>query len=59
MCIRDRPRIRCSDDVVEDLRRMDVKVYTERAVGRRHWGRLLAHVGCSATEDEEFEARLR
>ena len=37
MCIRDRPRIRWLDDVLEDLRRIDVRDYNEMAMDRRHW----------------------
>ena len=33
MCIRDRARIRWSDDVLEDLRKMNVRCYTEIGVG--------------------------
>ena len=36
MCIRDR-----LDDVLEDLIRMDVRGYTEMAMDRRLWGRLV------------------
>ena len=37
---RGRPRIRWLDDVLEDLRRMDVRGYTEMAMGRRYWRKL-------------------
>lgn len=46
------------DDVLEDLRRMAVMVYTERAMDRRHWRRLekpRACVSCSAEEEDEEE----
>ena len=43
-----RPTIRWLDNVLEDLRRMDVKGYTEMAMNWRLWRRLVlearAHV---------------
>ena len=37
------------DDVLDDIRRMDVRVYAEMATDRRYWRRLVmearAHVG--------------
>ena len=38
---RGRPRIKWLDDVLEVVRRMDMRVYTERAMDRRHWRRLM------------------
>ena len=47
------------DDVLDDLRRMDVRGYTEMATDRRHWRRLVldarVHVGCSAKEEENID----
>ena len=40
----------------QDLRITDVRGYTEMAMDRRHWGRLVletrTHVDCSAKEEE-------
>ena len=46
---RSLPRLRRLDDVLEDLRRMDVRGYAEMTTGRRNWSRLVLeekdHVG--------------
>ena len=39
---RRRSRMRWLDDMLENLRRMDVNCYAEMATGRRHWRRFVS-----------------